>query len=85
MIERNKKLDIEWDGAYYSISAEEDVELLDRPIWENAGTGVEQIQPSFDNKTYGVKKLQLQSLMDKNVQEGLNDTHTYMNVAVNIM
>ena len=52
---------------------------------EIAGTGVEIIQPSFDKKIYEVKKIKLKLLMDKNEQDGLNDTHPYMNAAVNVM
>ena len=83
--QEDKRSNIEEYDSENDISAEEYVELLDRPIWENSGTGVEGIMPSFQKKTYGLRKSQMKLLMDNNKQEGLNDTNMYMNASVNVM
>ena len=46
--------------------------------------GVKRVLPSFDNKTYQVKKIQLEYLVDKNKQELLNDTQAYINASSNV-
>ena len=58
------------------------MELLDGSGRENNDTVAERIQPNFYNKTYEVKKSQLELLIDKNKQEGLTDTHAYMDTAL---
>ena len=56
---------------------------MGRPRWENLGTGVEQIHPSFDKKKYEVKKSQLKLIMDRNEKYGLHDKHTYTKTELN--
>ena len=51
--QEDEKINVEEDDTQNSIEEEEQVGLLDRPRPENAGTGIEQIQTSFQNTEYG--------------------------------